>query len=246
MTKRERLRENYEEALFALLMDEVAVAQGKEALEENERLKRNPDAAVPEQVTKKCLRVIRQCFRREKARFAGRATWSIMKKVPFVAMLCTCLFVTAFAVSPQFRADTLNFVMETFEDELVLGFRSPNGNNEHLKPSKQKLGAHWIPEGFYLDTEMNEVTFIYYEYLSETGYIDITMYLTNSVSAMIDTEDAIVTDININGNRAKMISKLDENHIVWGNEEEEYVMEIMTAGLDKESLIKIAENLEIN
>lgn len=52
VTKREQLRESYEEALFALLMDEVAVAQGKEALEENERLKRNPDAAVPEQVTK--------------------------------------------------------------------------------------------------------------------------------------------------------------------------------------------------
>ena len=39
MTKREQLREEYEDALFALMMDEFAVAEGEKALEENERLK---------------------------------------------------------------------------------------------------------------------------------------------------------------------------------------------------------------
>lgn len=40
MTKREQLREEYEDALFALMMDEFAVAEGEKALEENERLKK--------------------------------------------------------------------------------------------------------------------------------------------------------------------------------------------------------------
>ena len=39
MTNHERLTEQYEDALFALLMDSVAEEEGKQALELNERLK---------------------------------------------------------------------------------------------------------------------------------------------------------------------------------------------------------------
>ena len=39
MTRREQLQEQYEDALFALLMDDLAAIEGQAALEENERLK---------------------------------------------------------------------------------------------------------------------------------------------------------------------------------------------------------------
>ncbi len=39
MTNHERLTEQYEDALFALLADSVAEEEGKQALELNERLK---------------------------------------------------------------------------------------------------------------------------------------------------------------------------------------------------------------
>ena len=44
MTKREQLIEQYEDALFALLMDSVAEEEGKKAIELNERLKADPEA----------------------------------------------------------------------------------------------------------------------------------------------------------------------------------------------------------
>lgn len=44
MTNHERLTEQYEDALFALLMDSVAEEEGKQALELNERLKADPAA----------------------------------------------------------------------------------------------------------------------------------------------------------------------------------------------------------
>ena len=47
MTKREQLIEQYEDALFALLMDSVAEEEGKKAIELNERLKADPEAEVP-------------------------------------------------------------------------------------------------------------------------------------------------------------------------------------------------------
>lgn len=47
MTKHEKLQEQYEDALFALLMEEFAAEEGKSALEENERLKCDPAFDVP-------------------------------------------------------------------------------------------------------------------------------------------------------------------------------------------------------
>ena len=50
MTRRENLRDQYEDALFALLMDDLAWQEGERLLELNERLKNDPDADVPEEV----------------------------------------------------------------------------------------------------------------------------------------------------------------------------------------------------
>ena len=46
MTNREKLQDQYEDALFALLMDDLAWREGVRLLEENERLKNDPDAKI--------------------------------------------------------------------------------------------------------------------------------------------------------------------------------------------------------
>ena len=58
MANRETRKEQYEDALFALLMDEMAQEDGKELLRLNEQLKQDPGAAVPEAVQRRCERVI--------------------------------------------------------------------------------------------------------------------------------------------------------------------------------------------
>ena len=56
MTRREKLQENFEDALFALLMEEVAEQEGQRLLEENEKLKRDPESTVPPEVDRRCLK----------------------------------------------------------------------------------------------------------------------------------------------------------------------------------------------
>ena len=65
MTDRKRLLDNYEDALFALMMDELAEQEGQRLLEENERLKQDPAAAIPEDVDKRCLKTIKRTFARK-------------------------------------------------------------------------------------------------------------------------------------------------------------------------------------
>ena len=58
MTRREQLQDQFEDARFALLMDNLAWQEGERLLEENERLKHDPSADVPAEVTERCLKVI--------------------------------------------------------------------------------------------------------------------------------------------------------------------------------------------
>lgn len=113
MTRREELQEAYEDAMFALLMDYVAESEGEKALEENRVLQEDPDAEVPQEVRRACLKEIHRAFRKKSARSVGRITMKVINKVALVALLGTLLFSTAFAISPEFRVGTLNMLIDT-------------------------------------------------------------------------------------------------------------------------------------
>ena len=66
MKTREQLQDNYEDALFALLMYDVAQLVGQYAEEENERLQNDLNAEVPEEINQCCLRTIHRCFFKKK------------------------------------------------------------------------------------------------------------------------------------------------------------------------------------
>mgnify|MGYP000839191893 CR=1 FL=1 len=58
MNEDERLYEQYEDAFFALLMNRVTEANGKELMQKNEELLTDPDAAVPDRLRKRCLHTV--------------------------------------------------------------------------------------------------------------------------------------------------------------------------------------------
>lgn len=66
MKKHERLLDDYEDALFALLLEPVAEQESTEALELKVHLKDDPAAAVPAEVTRSSLRTIHQEFARQR------------------------------------------------------------------------------------------------------------------------------------------------------------------------------------
>ena len=52
MNENERLYEQYEDVLFVLLMNKVAEETGKALMQKNEKLLADPNAAVPEALSK--------------------------------------------------------------------------------------------------------------------------------------------------------------------------------------------------
>ena len=246
MSRHDQLWENYENALFALLMDEVAVTQGKEAIRENARLSLDESAQVPNEVTRRCLEAISQQFRKQKIRAVGRGTWAIIKKIPVLVMLCTFMFVGAFAASPEFRSNTVKFVMNLYPNEIAFGFETGSRNTNHLQPGKMPLEIGWVPTGFELQSEHIDPIQAYYYYTSPDGsFADITLWLTSDISGSVDTENASVENIEINGMQMILVAKQDEYQLIWADETRGYFLVVWTYGLDRDSLIKLGEGISI-
>ena len=88
MTNRERLQENYEDALFALLMDDVARTEGKRLIRENEALQADPNAAVPENIDRRCMQLIQS----QKARSTDLCRGCSCYNHCITFYQCICLF----------------------------------------------------------------------------------------------------------------------------------------------------------
>ena len=71
MNEDERLYEQYEDAFFALLMNRVAEANGKELMQKNEELLADPNAAIPESLNKRCLQILEKKSKKSAAAKGG-------------------------------------------------------------------------------------------------------------------------------------------------------------------------------
>lgn len=86
MTRREKLQEQYEDALFALLMDDLAVEEGKKAYEQNERLKADSSFEVPSESRKRCVETIARCCRKKQFQGISNRCYHAFSKVAVIAM----------------------------------------------------------------------------------------------------------------------------------------------------------------
>ena len=67
MTRHEQLVENYENALFELLMEGVIEREGEQIEKENEQLKNGPGFSVPPELDKRCMASIKKACKKYKA-----------------------------------------------------------------------------------------------------------------------------------------------------------------------------------
>lgn len=242
MTKHERLQEQYEDALFALLMEEFAAEEGKSALEENERLKRDPAFDVPQDVRQRCLKTIAKTCTKQSLRRTGKSFCKVFTKVAVVATLCMLLFTTAIAVSPTLRANTFNLVISVFEDRTEL--RLENSTNDS---GPDHVTAGWLPDGYQLTKEEKntfQIRNVYEDQNSNSVFVNV---FRNSSSAVgVDTEQADVETADVNGHFAMIIRKNNISQVVWVNETLGYQVIIGSESLPSDSLMKIAENLSIS
>lgn len=247
MTTYEKLTDNYEDALFALLMAKALEEQGAGLLWENERLKNDAAFDVPASLDRKIGRTVDRAFLMEKAGRICRFTGGAVRRVAAVVLVAAVLFTTAFAASEPVRAATLNFVSDVFYDHMEIRFVERDGSPAgDIAP---EFELRWLPEGFALSHSGEDGKNVWREYENASGEaIEIDLCPISTAGVLIaDTEGADVSLLQINGLEARLIIK-DGIQLLLPIPNRGLVLALSAEvpSISPRDLVKIAENIVIS
>jgi len=247
MMSHEKLLENYEDALFALLMEQVAEEEGALLYEQNETLKLNAEAAVPESIDRKCRMIIARSFNVRRLKEAGRIITKAFNKVAVICFVSLMLYSATYAVVPEVRIKTLNLLIEVSNVATSLSFGNSGDSTTGSEPYNEYYGYDLgvIPKGFALTGEGHDSRLTWVEYTDKNG-ANIYLRFGGSLSLInnVDTEDAdSVEQIWVRGYEGLLVEKEGSIQIAWADLGQEIFINVYCKGIDKESFIMIVQNL---
>lgn len=255
MTRRERLMENYEDALFALMMDEVAYREGQRLLEENKRLNQSPETQIPADMDKRCLKAIRQTFARQRRRAVGHTAFGAFRNVAAFALAAFIMYGTAYAAVPEVRIKTLNFLIETSDVATRLALddgtgswtgTSEKGFTDSAEGILRGYQLPKLPDGFVMVNEGNSPKSAWIRFTNPEGaVIYVSIADAAGMSRYVDTEDAeSIEETQIHGYEGLLAEKGNRVSITWGDTDHNNFVSITCQGLEKGQVVEFAEGIE--
>lgn len=142
-----------------------------------------------------------------------------------------------------FRIKFFNIVLETKQRFGLVSYEETVNENQTQEVPKDWNGYYpfFLPEGYYLldyeqGTGISRLT-----YIDGKGIILELFQGTMGLTSQIDTENATVIEVEINGNIGVLSEKEDEVIIGWS---EKHTSFLLRGNLDKSTLLQVAESIE--
>jgi len=223
---------------FAALMHALGGRLGADALEENAALQKDPAAAVPESVRRRCMEVIAH-----HSAVAGRTVRRVLLRIAVAALVTLLLFATAFAVSPTLREKAIAFVQEIFDTHTEFRMSEPTD----VDLSDYTIEAVWLPEGMELVADVCGIRnrTLRYE-VPNKARVRINIYSMGKGTATIDSEQAAAKPITIHGQPASLIISDKSLQIIIENHQDGLLIRLSGEQITVDDLILIAENFKIS
>lgn len=190
MTNREQLYENYEDALFAILMDDLAETEGERLLELNQQLQDDPNAAIPDEVRQRCIAVINREFAKKKRAASVQRAKKALKILPWAVVIAMALMAVAFAAFPAFRAGVLNVLKINMSDNTTWRFYDSESGFEVSQNTSPSFRIQ-IPDGYIIEE-------YYSDSLLETIYCQNASNSESFFSVSVSTGSNAVIGIDNN------------------------------------------------
>lgn len=247
MTNREVLWEQYDDAYFALLMDEVIRQESARLEALNQSLAADPAAALPESAEHRCRQAIEHFFALQRRRHHRQVSRRIFNRVAMAAAVAALLFTTAFALSEDFRVSTMNLFI-TVEDQYTELTMKPADETPQEPQDEAELAYFenleigWLPDGFTCTTSIpNQQA----EFRDSSGLSLVIGLYSLEDAPEIDTDGADRTEtISINGLDALRVQKDGATTCCITDAENGVYLTVWTSeGIDPSVNQQIAENL---
>lgn len=244
MTQKEQLWENYEDAVFAILMDAVAEQEGEKGLQLMEELEHDPSAQVPEEVQRRAEKTIRKAFAAQGRRSAKHISFRLFQRIAVAVLVIVLTTVCAFAAFPEVRANLYNFIIREYEDHTEFDYTQQF--SDEYSSADFTIEPGWLPDGFTLSDEGDTYTSVYKTYQNGPDtMIRIVKNVLSGGSLAVDTENAKVTSITIQNHEATLIEKEEWSMIVISRPDIDEVTYLDGTAVSSDILIKVAENLPV-
>lgn len=164
------------------------------------------------------------------------------KRLRAVVCLCFALTISVFAVTSveAFRLPLVRFFMEVKEKSTKFNFQGENNTN--LTKDYQAYEPGYIPDGYSSAEVSEEKGTFFIKYVNSTGTQSYIFYYYDNPSAIaIDTEEAGVSKVLINGNESYVIEKNDELKVLMNKDHHQFYIH-GTLSLDQ--ACKIMESIK--
>lgn len=244
MRRYEELLEQYEDARFALIMHKVVIREGEKALQTMQELADDPAFEIPVESFEKCRKVIGREYAKIHRKRAGQQALGILRGAALAAVVGVLCFTTAFAVSERVRIGTLNFFLEKFDTRTDFSFLPQESKGAD---DVWRLEINWLPEGYALADEGSDIFSIWKTYNGHDGQqLKINISQNEYMGGTIDTEDAAVTDIEVNGVTGLLIEKntIDRNCVFLFDADKAITVSIIGWGIHADDILRVAENIQ--
>jgi len=249
METNKKLMEQYEDLLFTIMMEQVMETEGMELLEENKRLKQDPEFVIPEHTNQKCFKTIEKAFSRQKRKEIFHSIYRGFQHVSVAVFALMILFTGVYATVPPVRVAALNLLIEVSDVSTALSFgQGEIPESESITPEQSGtyiLGK--LPDDLVLVDEDNDSHGTLRRYASENGSSITFEVIFGSANQIlrVDTENAdSIENIEIDAGNGVLIEKGNQIHVVIGDEEHQVFIDISCLGLIREDVLNLAYGLE--
>lgn len=246
LTQEEELQEKYEDALFALMMHKFAIKMGEEYIAENERLKNDPAAAVPEELRRKNLDFIRRYYASKERNTRNiRRFRQVLGRVAIAAVVAAALFGSAIAFSPDLRAGVMNLYMQVGESAASMQLLPEYSEAE--ESAAPTITLSWIPDGYTLGvpTQKELRTTIVCEDANGKS-IQVSAFADASTTQNTDVENVdYYEETSVQGYPAVLVKKDGRTRVSWVDSEKKVFVYISSAYENIDSLLAVAENVKV-
>ena len=241
----QELVDSYLDASWALAMEKVALRQGELAEELEERLKQDPDAAVPGRTIKRCRAAMRKAFAPPPvSRFK-----TVLARVVMAAVLCGLLTTVACAVSPQFKEFLTRIFYSVTEVFTAFTLQDPQTEDVGaLQGHAYEINGvrfEWLPEGYeYVDGQETErLRRVEFEN-AQHEYIQIrVMGLAEAAAYTYDSEESINSSVMVGEFEGQLIERKGSRALLWIDDQQDKAIFVIATDLSQESILQLARAL---
>lgn len=253
MEKFDILYEQYEDALFQLLMAKVADEEGKKALEENARLQQDPSADVPASLYRKGLNIVRRGVAASQYRAVRKTAVRFVSKVAIVVLVAVLSLCMAFALSPELQSKVAQWAIEHYADHTEFTIPSSNASDPAERGIIDENGV-WvgsmldlvvdsIPDGMQLVDSGRDDIEVWKVYSDSTRRIFITASYLGDDSFAVDTENSSMSLVTIDARLALLSSSDIHCSVFIPMSELDGYLFIAFEGFADDEALSISENI---